>query len=220
MRAEELIGSWARRKKCVIFRGKEGDIFPDYKDKDYSWTKDPIFILKVTNYHIVFEAENEKGELIEGFMKNKKLILSTPFLDNNWTADVLKNKEKNNNWVLNYVGNKKVEMKNVKPGELLGHWAIMTKSCLGDYSYTERPIFITKIIGKKLFYLSNLGNSFLVGEEWLDDSWVDYEDLVNIEKTTEPGNIEFPLRASLLKRIEVSIDNWWFLLKKRMELRP
>jgi hypothetical protein len=71
MKATKLVGKWAIRTKRTRGIG-------DGRIGDGSYTDSPIFILKATDNHIIFEH-------YETFLRDKRpSILNDDFCDNNW----------------------------------------------------------------------------------------------------------------------------------------
>ena len=68
MNIKELVGKTAIRTGPVDYRNGH---------KDYSYTTDGLFVLAVTDTHIVVEHG-------EGFMKGTRSILNSRWLDDNW----------------------------------------------------------------------------------------------------------------------------------------
>jgi hypothetical protein len=68
MKVKELVGKQAIRTAPVSYGNG---------NNDYSYTHEPLFILKVTNSHIVYTQK-------EGFFKDKVHILDGRWNDNNW----------------------------------------------------------------------------------------------------------------------------------------
>jgi len=200
MEAKELVGRWAIREKGVVVN-PSGLI-------DYSYTHgdSPIFIIKVTDSHIIFQDE---------IFGDKKFILEKRWLDNNW-VDSKKNEEAYKK--LAYTAISKERRMEVR--ELVGRWTIRTDSCLGDWSYTDSPIFIIKVTKRGIVYRDDLfKDKRRLGKEWLDNNWTDYEKLVHTEEPVRPENIVKLLLsklAALLKRIKLLIRNLWPWLKKKM----
>jgi hypothetical protein len=77
MNIAELVGKKAIRTKPMQIREKEeimaftGMRLPKY---DYSYTTEPIEILKVTDNHIVYKSNHFEG----------KFLLDNRWIDNNW----------------------------------------------------------------------------------------------------------------------------------------
>ena len=75
----------------------------------------------------------------------------------------------------------------MKASELVGKLAIRTeRTKSGDGSYTTEPLNILKVTGKHIIY-NHIGTreEFMFGDkihilhgEWLDDNWIDYNELI------------------------------------------
>lgn len=76
MKANKLIGRLAIRTKPVSY-GRNN--FTGEENRDYSYTSEPIHILKVTDNHIVYDYNGTNNEIFEG-----KHILNNRWLDDNW----------------------------------------------------------------------------------------------------------------------------------------
>lgn len=75
---KNLIGKLAIRTKPVLL----GKSFYGHNNYDYSYTGSPIRILKVTEYHILFD---HKGTFEENLFKEPG-ILDKRWIDGNWIS--------------------------------------------------------------------------------------------------------------------------------------
>lgn len=78
MKVMNLIGKLAIRTKPICY-GR--DDFSLEKIKDYSYTTEPIHILKVTDSHIIYNYQRTNQEGIFGC---KTYLLDSRWNDNNW----------------------------------------------------------------------------------------------------------------------------------------
>lgn len=78
MEAKNLVGKLVIRTKAVNF-GRSGT--SRSHNYDYSFTTDPIRIVKVTENHIVYSFSGTEEEKIFG---SRKRILDERWLDDNW----------------------------------------------------------------------------------------------------------------------------------------
>ncbi len=196
MKAEELVGRWAFRKRGVI-TNPDRNICTSFTSEE-----DSIFIVKVTDSHIIFRDE---------FLFKDGDILDRRWLDNNW-VDSKKNETEYKKLDYTVISLER----RMRAEQLVGRWAIRTNSYLVgyDWSYTDEPIFIIKVTKNRIVY-RHYNNKILKGrykldKEWLDNNWTDYEILA---KTTE--SIPLPI-LSLLDRIKLFIQKLWFGLKKKL----
>jgi hypothetical protein len=193
MKAEELVGRWAFRKRGVV-TSPDGHICTSFTSEEHS-----IFIIKVTDSHIIFRDE---------FLFKDGDILDRRWLDNNW-VDSKKNETKYKK--LNYTV--RLLERRMKAEELVGRLAIRTDPYLGyDWSYTDEPVFIIKVTKNRIVYRHDNNKIFkgryTLDKGWLDNNWTDYEDLIlaplpNFKRFIKPNKVIF-------------IQNLWFGLKKKL----
>lgn len=78
MKANKLIGKLAIRKKPVTLGRND---FTEEYNYDYSYTSEPIKILKVTDEHIIYSHKDTNQENIFG---DEVSILDNRWNDDNW----------------------------------------------------------------------------------------------------------------------------------------
>jgi len=81
MKAIELVGKLAIRTNPVSYGRND---FTSEEVKDYSYTTEPLKILKVTDNHILYEY-SEDGFIYKVVGNETPHILDKRWLDDNWT---------------------------------------------------------------------------------------------------------------------------------------
>jgi hypothetical protein len=74
----------------------------------------------------------------------------------------------------------------MKLEKLVGKKIVRTKPVqyengVSDHSYTTTPLLLLKVTEHHMVVKSDiLDNESLLGSRWMDDNWVDYDELINI----------------------------------------